>query len=132
MLVRRSQRTRRSAIPNDYEVFLQEHDFDIRDDSDLVTYEKAINSSYSKFWLDVVEDEMKSMASNGVWDLVNLLDGSKPIVCKWSLRLKETLMIKWRGIRLDLLPKCLARKKELIIHRHFIPYPQRILLESLW
>ena len=48
------------------------------------------------------------------------------------LRLKETLMIKWRGIRLELLPKGLAIKKELIIHRHSLPYPQRILLESLW
>ena len=32
-----------------------------------------------------------------------------------SLRLKETLIIKWRGIRLDLSPKGLARNKELII-----------------
>ena len=48
-----------------------------------------------------------------------------------SLRLKETLMIKWRGIRLDLYPKGLARKKELIIQRHCLPYSQRIILESL-
>ena len=66
MLVRRSQRTRRSTIPNDYEDYLQELDFDTRDVSDPVTYEKSISSSHSKFWLDVVEDEMKSMASNGV------------------------------------------------------------------
>ena len=66
MLVRRSQRTRRSTIPNDYEVYLQEHDFDTHDDSDPVTYEKVISSSHSKFWLDEVEDEIKSMASNGV------------------------------------------------------------------
>ena len=49
-----------------------------------------------------------------------------------SLRLKETLMSKWRGIRLDLFPKGLAIKKELIIQRHSLPYPQRILLEPLW
>ena len=44
-----------------------------------------------------------------------------------SLRLKETLMIKWRGIRLDLLPKDLAKKKELIKHRHSFPYTKRII-----
>ena len=64
--LRRSQRTRRSAIPNDYEVHLKKHDFDISDDSDPVTYEEAISSSHSNFLLDAMEDEMKSMSSNGV------------------------------------------------------------------
>ena len=45
---------------------------------------------------------MKSMASNGVWDLVELPDGSKHMVCKWVFKTKRDLMIKWRGIRLDL------------------------------
>ena len=58
---------------------MQEHDFDISNDLDSITYEEAISSSHSNFWLDEMEDEMKSMASNGVWDLVELLDGSKPI-----------------------------------------------------
>ena len=66
MPLRRPQRTRRSTISNDYEVYFQEHDFYISDDSDIVTYEEAISSSHSNFWLDAMEDEMKSMASNGV------------------------------------------------------------------
>ena len=45
-----------------------------------------------------------------------------------SLRLKETLMIKCRGIRIDLLPKGLAINKEFIARRHSLPYLQRILL----
>ena len=49
-----------------------------------------------------------------------------------SLRLKETLMIKCKGMTLDLLPKGLIKKKELITHRHYLLYPQRILLELLW
>ena len=68
--LRRSQRTKRSAIPGDYEVYSQQHDFDISDDLDPVTYEEVISSSYSNFWLNAMEDEMRSMASNGVWDLV--------------------------------------------------------------
>ena len=66
---------------------------------------------------------MKSMTSNDVWDLVELPEGSKPIGCKWVFKTKKTLMINWRGIRLDLLPKGLARKKELITQRHSLPYP---------
>ena len=49
--------------------------------------------------------------------VASLLDASG------SLRLKDTLMIKWIGIRLDLLPKGLAKKKELITQRHSLPYP---------
>ena len=64
--LRRSQRTRRSAILGDYEVYLQEHDSDIRDYSYPVTYEEAISSSHSNFLLDAMEDEIKSMALNSV------------------------------------------------------------------
>ena len=32
---------------------------------------------------------MKSMASNGVWDLVELQDGSKPIRRKWVFKTKR-------------------------------------------
>ena len=87
--LRRSQRTKRSTIPNDYGVYLQEHNFDISDDSDPVTYEEAKSSSHSNFWLDAMEDEMKSMASNGVWDLVKLPYGSKPIGFKWIFKTKR-------------------------------------------
>ena len=87
--LRRSQRTMRSVIPDDYDVYLHEHDFDISDDSNLITYEEAINSLHSKFWLNAMENEMKSMASNGVWDLVELPDGSKPIWCKWVFKTKR-------------------------------------------
>ena len=71
---------------------------------------------------------MKSMTSKGVYDqmVAGLLGASG------SVRLKETLMIKWRGIRLEFLPKGLARKKELITQGHSLPYPQRIPLELLW
>ena len=66
MTLRRSQRIKRSVIPNDYEVYLQEYEFDISDDSDPITYEEALSSSHSNFLLNAMEDERKSMASNGV------------------------------------------------------------------
>ena len=48
------QRTKRSVIPDDYEVYFQEYDFDICDDSNPVIYEEAISSSYSNFLLDAM------------------------------------------------------------------------------
>ena len=35
---------------------------------------------------------MNSMASNGVWNLVELLDGEKIIGCKWVLKTKKDLL----------------------------------------
>ena len=89
MPLRRSQRNRKLTIPDDYGVYLQEHDFDISDDSNSITYEEALSSSHSNFWLDEMEDEMKSMASNDVWDLVELLEGSDLIGCKWVFKIKR-------------------------------------------
>ena len=35
-----------------------------------------------------MQEEMKSMKDNGVWDLVELLKGIKPIGCKWIFKTK--------------------------------------------
>ena len=35
--------------------------------------------------------EMKSMKYNDVWDLVKLLEGAKPIGCKWIYKTKQDL-----------------------------------------
>ena len=35
-----------------------------------------------------MKDEMTSMSHNKVWSLVDLLDGYKPIGCKWVIKTK--------------------------------------------
>ncbi|KAH9793735.1 hypothetical protein KPL71_004641 [Citrus sinensis] len=57
--LRRSIRERRNAIPDDYIVFLQEHED---------------------------ETEYKSMQDNKVWELISLPSGAKPIGCKWIFK----------------------------------------------
>jgi len=36
----------------------------------------------SQKWIDVMNEEYKSMQDNQVWDLVTLPEGKKPIGCK--------------------------------------------------
>ena len=67
--VRRSVRERRSAIPDDYIVYLGENDYDISHVVDPKTYKEVVSSGNSKLWVDVIKDEMSSMASNRVWEL---------------------------------------------------------------
>jgi hypothetical protein len=35
-----------------------------------------------------MEDELKSMSTNDVWDLVEIHDGVKPVGCKWVFKIK--------------------------------------------
>ncbi|KAH9657984.1 hypothetical protein KPL70_023305 [Citrus sinensis] len=87
--LRRSERVRRPAISDDYVVYLQEHDFDADSSFDPVTFQESINCSESSSWIHAMHDEMASMYHNGVWDLVELPDGCRPIGCKWVFKTKR-------------------------------------------
>ena len=90
MPLRRSTRERRSALPDDYIVFLQEHEFDIGAvEDDPINFCQALESSKSQEWIDAMNEEIKPMKDNDVWDLVPLPEGVKPIGCKWIFKTKR-------------------------------------------
>jgi len=62
----RPQRIRKSTISDDYEVYNSE---EIQNEGDPTSFEKAMKSANSSKWLAVMEDEMRSMSTNKVWDL---------------------------------------------------------------
>ena len=63
----------RSALPDDYIVFLQEHEVNIgMMEDDPINFDQAIENSNSQKWIDAINDEMKSIKDNDVWDLVSL------------------------------------------------------------
>jgi len=81
--LRRSDRERRSTIPDDYIIFLQEHEDDIGlIEDDPIKFCQAMRSSNSQNWINAMKDEMKSMQDNDVWDLLKLPKSVKPIGCK--------------------------------------------------
>jgi hypothetical protein len=82
----RSQRVKRSAIPDDYKVYNTEI---AHMEDDPASYEEAMRSAHSSKWLEVMEDEMKSMSSNDVWDLVEIPKGAKTVGCKWVYKIKR-------------------------------------------
>jgi hypothetical protein len=83
---RRSQRVKRSAIPDDYKVYNIEI---AHMQGDPVSYEEAMRSAHSSKWLEAMEDEMKSMSPNDVWDLVEIPKGAKTVGCKWVYKIKR-------------------------------------------
>ena len=75
----RPQRIRKPAISNDYIVYNSE-EIQIEDDS--TSFEEAMKNADSSKWLAAIEDEMRSMSTNKVWDLEEIPKGAKTVGCK--------------------------------------------------
>ena len=52
------------------------------------TVQEALSSSVSDEWMKAMNDEMESIRTNQVWDLVDLPSGRKAIGNKWVLKIK--------------------------------------------
>ena len=52
-----------------------------------------------------MNDELKSMDQNKVWELVELIEGYKAVGCKWVFKTKRTQKAISNDIKLDLWPK---------------------------
>ena len=55
---------------------------------DPTSFEEAMRSIHSSEWLEAMKDEMRSMSTNDVWDLEEILKGSKTVGCKWVYKTK--------------------------------------------
>ncbi|KAH9667839.1 reverse transcriptase Ty1/copia-type domain-containing protein [Citrus sinensis] len=88
--LRRSTRERRNVIPDDYIVFLQEHEDEtgVMED-DPINFHQAMQSFNSHKWIAAMNEEYKLMQDNKVWELISLPSGAKPIGCKWIFKTKR-------------------------------------------
>jgi hypothetical protein len=117
---RRSLRVRRSAISDDYEVYNTE---EYQMEGDPTLYEEAMRSDNSSKWLETIEDEIKSMSTNNVWDLEPIPKGNG------SIRRNMTPKGILKDLKHDLWQKVSRKEKGLITMRHFLKSHVRIPLE---
>jgi len=74
-------------------VYLQEHEDGISlTEDDPINFCEAMKSSKSQKWIGAMEEELKSMRDNDIWDLVELPEGVNPIGCKWIFKTKRDYM----------------------------------------
>ena len=92
VVLKRSTRVRRYAIPDDYIVYALEHESDLSMDNDLVSFKEAVESNNSKKWYNAMKEELKSMTDNNVWVMTELPEGSKRVGCKWVFKTKRDSM----------------------------------------
>ena len=136
MTLNRPVRIRRSAIFDDYVVYLQESDFDCGIDKDPVSFSQAINSDDSGKWIDAMKKELNSMSKNNVWDLVSLPEGSKRVGCKWVFKTKRDSNGNIEQYKTRLVAKGYTQKDGIDYKETFSPVSKkdslRIILERFF
>jgi hypothetical protein len=115
---RRSQRVRRSAIPDDYEVY-NTKDFQI--EGDPTSFEEAMRSDNSSKWLEAMEDEIKSISTNKVWDLEPIPKGAKTVGCKWVYKTKRDSQGNIERFKARLVAKGFTQREMIDYNETFSP-----------
>ncbi|RVW44256.1 Retrovirus-related Pol polyprotein from transposon TNT 1-94 [Vitis vinifera] len=123
--LRRSQRERRPAITDDYVVYLQESDFDIRIRKDPVSFSQAMENGDSSKWMEAMNEELKSMAHNGVWDLIELPNSCKPVDCKWVFKTKRDAKGNIERFKARLVAKGFTQKEGIDYRDTFSPVSKK-------
>jgi hypothetical protein len=123
--LRRSTRTRKPAIPSDYIVYLQESDYSIGLENDPENFAQAMSCKESNLWYDAMIDEMNSMKNNGVWDLVELPNGVKPIGCKWVFKTKKDSLGNIERYKARLVAKGFTQKEGIDYTETFSPVSKK-------
>jgi hypothetical protein len=87
----------------------------------------------SSKWQVAMEDELISMGSNDIWDLVEIPIGAKRVGCKWgSTKLSMTPKGMSEGSKQDLWQKVSHKEKGSIIMRPSLQCHLRNPLGSSW
>ena len=104
---------------------------DISDD-DPLSYKHAMDDPDKDKWLTAMEQEMESMYSNSVWELVDLLESVRPIGCKWIYKKKRGVDGKVETFKARLVAKGYTPKEGVDYEQTFSPVSRKLfIIDSL-
>ncbi|BBG99824.1 transposable element gene [Prunus dulcis] len=121
MELRRSQRQRKPALGDDYFVYLQGAEHDVNIIEDPATFKQAMTSEKRENWFAAMKSELNSMEKNGVWKLVTLPQGCKPIGCKWVYKTKLDSKGQIDRYKARLVAKGFTQKEGIDFNETFSP-----------
>jgi hypothetical protein len=118
--VQTSQRER-SAIPRDYEVYMNQDANDIGKADDPSSYKEAMKDENSSKRFDAMKDEIKSMDINKVWDLVESPNRVKTVGCKWIYKTKCDSKGNIERYKVRLVAKSFTQREGIDYNEIFSP-----------
>ena len=106
-------------------MYLQESDYNIGAKNDPEFFSQAMSCKESKLWYNAMKEEMNSIKSNGVWDLVELPNGVKAIGCKWVFKTKKDSLGNIERYKERLVAKGFTQKEGIDYTETFSPVSKK-------
>jgi Reverse transcriptase (RNA-dependent DNA polymerase) len=72
---------------------------------------QALKSQNSKKWIEAMNDEIKSIYDNNVWDIILLPEVVKSVGCKWIFKTKQNSKGNVERYKARLIAKDLPKRK---------------------
>ena len=101
-------------------------------EDDPINLTQVKQSSNSQKWIDAMNEEMKFMRDNDVWDLIKLPEGSKLIRYKWIFKTKRDSKGNVERYKARLVAKGFTQKEGIDFKETFSPVASKDSLELLW
>jgi hypothetical protein len=89
------------------------------------SYKEVMKSKKMLKWHEAMEEELKSMSSNDVWDLVEILDGAKWVGCKWVYKIKYYSKGKIERFKVRLVVKGFTQREGIDYIETFSPVSKK-------
>jgi hypothetical protein len=115
----------RSAISNDHVLVMSEDVNDIGKMNDPTSYKEVMKSENSLKWREAMEEELRSMSSNDVWDIVEIPDGAKRVGCKCVYKTKYDYKMKIERFKTRLVAKGFTQREGIDYTETFSPISKK-------
>ena len=119
MVPRRSGREIR--LPSHYRKEIEANVVTDTNEDDPLTYRDAIIDCDKEQWQEAMNQEMKSMYSNSVWELVDPPEDVRPIGCKWIYKRKRGADGKVETFKARLVAKGYTQREGIDYEDTFSP-----------